>query len=107
MASNLRKKIPKESTLYINDVDTAAIERFVKEFSSVGPVKVLNSAKEITEHSVLEHQFVHTDNIGRHFLDCAQRISCQERLFRREDGCDRSETRQGRKTILRNEYNRN
>ena len=107
MASNLRKKIPKESTLYINDVDTAAVERFVKEFSSVGPIQVLNSAKEITEHSVLEQKLVHTDNIGRHFLDCAQRISCQERLFRREDRCDRSEPRQGRKTILRNEYNRN
>jgi 3-hydroxyisobutyrate/3-hydroxypropionate dehydrogenase len=52
MASNLRKKIPKESTLYVNDVDTAAVDRFVKEHSSYGPVKVLSSAKEITEHSV-------------------------------------------------------
>ena len=57
MASNLRRKIPKESTLYVNDVDTAAVERFVKELSSVGPVKVLNTAKEITEHSVLSSQF--------------------------------------------------
>ena len=52
MASNLRKKIPKESTLYVNDVDTAAVDRFVKEHTSYGPVKVLSSAKEITEHSV-------------------------------------------------------
>lgn len=57
MASNLRRKIPKESTLYVNDVDTAAVERFVKELSSVGPVKVLNTAKEITENSVLYPQF--------------------------------------------------
>jgi 3-hydroxyisobutyrate/3-hydroxypropionate dehydrogenase len=52
MASNLRKKIPKESTLYINDIDTTAVEQFLKEHDSYGPVKVFNSAKEITEHSV-------------------------------------------------------
>lgn len=52
MASNLRKKIPKECTLYINDVDTAAVERFVKEHTSYGPVKVLTTAKEVTENSV-------------------------------------------------------
>jgi hypothetical protein len=53
MASNLRKKIPKESTLYVNDVDQAAVQRFVQEHESYGPVKILSSAKEITEHSVI------------------------------------------------------
>jgi hypothetical protein len=53
MASNLRKKIPKESTLYVNDVDTAAVDRFVQEHTSYGPVKALPSAKAITEHSVI------------------------------------------------------
>jgi len=52
MASNLRKKIPKESTIYVNDVDQAAVERFVKELSEYGPVKALSTAKDITEHSV-------------------------------------------------------
>lgn len=49
MASNLRKKIPKGSTLYINDVNTAVVEKFVSEHSSYGPVKIVSSAKEITE----------------------------------------------------------
>jgi 3-hydroxyisobutyrate/3-hydroxypropionate dehydrogenase len=57
MASNLRKKIPKESTLYINDVDAAAVDRFVKEHTSYGPVKILANAKEITEHSVIASSF--------------------------------------------------
>jgi 3-hydroxyisobutyrate/3-hydroxypropionate dehydrogenase len=57
MASNLRKKIPKESTLYVNDVDAAAVDRFVKEHTSYGPVKVLATAKEITEHSVTPLSF--------------------------------------------------
>ena len=52
MAANLRKKIPKESALYVNDVDTGAVERFVKEYSSYGPVEILGTAKEITEKSV-------------------------------------------------------
>jgi 3-hydroxyisobutyrate dehydrogenase len=53
MASNLRKKIPRESTLYVNDIDQAAVERFVLEHESYGPVKVLPNAKAITEHSVI------------------------------------------------------
>lgn len=44
---------------------------------------------------------------GRRLLDCAQGIPCQERLLGREDGSDRSQTWKGRKTFLRNEYNRN
>jgi 3-hydroxyisobutyrate/3-hydroxypropionate dehydrogenase len=53
MAANLRKKISKESVLYVNDVDTSAVDRFVKELSSYGPIKVCSTAKEITEKSVL------------------------------------------------------
>jgi 3-hydroxyisobutyrate/3-hydroxypropionate dehydrogenase len=53
MATNLRKKIPKECTLYVNDVDKAAVERFVKEISQYGPVEVCATAKEITEKSVV------------------------------------------------------
>lgn len=59
MASNLRKKIPKESTLYVNDVDQSAVQRFVQEHESYGPVKILSSAKEITEHSVITLDYYH------------------------------------------------
>jgi hypothetical protein len=52
MAANLRKKIPKESALYINDVDANSVERFVKEYSSYGPVEILGTAKEVAEKAV-------------------------------------------------------
>jgi 3-hydroxyisobutyrate/3-hydroxypropionate dehydrogenase len=61
MAANLRKKIPKESALYINDVDASSVERFVKEYSSYGPVEILGTAKEVTEKSVRPFDCTPTD----------------------------------------------
>jgi hypothetical protein len=80
MASNLRKKIPKECTLYVNDVDSMAVERFVKEHASYGPVHVLRTAKEITENSVFDKLALWLI-IGYNFLDCAKRNSRQERIL--------------------------
>ena len=78
MAANLRKKIPRESTLYVNDVDTSAVERFVKEYSSHGPIEILGTAKEITEKSVCPRKFsLQTLTAGCHIFHCAQGISCQ------------------------------
>lgn len=74
MASNLRKKLPKESTLYINDVDTAAVDRFVQEHTSYGPVKALSSAKAITEHSVISPLTLLI--AGHYFYDCAKGVPC-------------------------------
>jgi 3-hydroxyisobutyrate dehydrogenase len=79
MASNLRKKIPKESTLYINDVNSAAVEQFVKEHTSYGPVKVASSAKQVTENSVLLSSKTY---VGCNLLDCAQGIPREVSLLR-------------------------
>ena len=46
MATNVRKKLPKNRTMYINDIDQSACERFVKETSSYGPVEIIKTAKE-------------------------------------------------------------
>jgi 3-hydroxyisobutyrate/3-hydroxypropionate dehydrogenase len=81
MAANLRRKIPKESVLYINDVDIPAVERFVKEYSSVGPIEICSTAKEITDKSVLAARIVIIS--GHNFLDCAERIPCPECILRR------------------------
>ncbi|KAF7197757.1 putative 3-hydroxyisobutyrate dehydrogenase, mitochondrial [Pseudocercospora fuligena] len=40
MALNLRKKLPKETTLYISDVSEAVIEKFCLETAGQGPVAV-------------------------------------------------------------------
>ena len=46
MATNIRKKISKNSTMFINDVDRSACERFVNETSSFGPIEITETAKE-------------------------------------------------------------
>lgn len=51
MASNIRKKVPKESILYINDINAPACERFKAEYSSFGPVEVVSTAREAAENA--------------------------------------------------------
>jgi (2Fe-2S) ferredoxin len=52
MAMNLRKGMPKESTMWVNDVDKAAADRFIQEHSSKGPIKFVKTAKEVAENAV-------------------------------------------------------
>lgn len=47
MAGWLRKKMSPSTTLYVNDVDKAALDRFVNDFSSHGSIEVVASAKEV------------------------------------------------------------
>ncbi|KXS93824.1 hypothetical protein AC579_8793 [Pseudocercospora musae] len=49
MAANLRKKMPQEATLYVNDPNARARKRFVSEFSNHGPIEILGTAKEAAE----------------------------------------------------------
>ncbi|KAH3966232.1 hypothetical protein HBI56_092830 [Parastagonospora nodorum] len=51
MASNIRKKIPKQSILYINDINASACERFKVEYSSFGPVEIVSTAREAAENA--------------------------------------------------------
>jgi 3-hydroxyisobutyrate/3-hydroxypropionate dehydrogenase len=51
MAKNLRQKIPKEDSLYIHDVNSDALQKFVKEHSG-HTVAIGTSAKEVAELSV-------------------------------------------------------
>jgi 3-hydroxyisobutyrate dehydrogenase-like beta-hydroxyacid dehydrogenase len=51
MAMNIRKKIPASSTLYINDINAAAYERFRAEYSSFGPVEIVATAREAAENA--------------------------------------------------------
>ena len=52
MARNVRQKIPKSSTLYVFDLNKAALEKFVEESKNDGPVKVVSSAKEVVDNAV-------------------------------------------------------
>ena len=51
MASNIRKKIPKDSILYVNDINAAACHRFKAEYSSHGPVEIVTSARDAVENA--------------------------------------------------------
>lgn len=52
MAKNLRERLPKSSTLYINDVVPTVLDKFVAEYSNLGPVVVCDSAAQIVAKSV-------------------------------------------------------
>jgi 3-hydroxyisobutyrate dehydrogenase-like beta-hydroxyacid dehydrogenase len=51
MAMNVRKKIPASSTLYINDINASACERFSTEYSSFGLIKIVATAREAAENA--------------------------------------------------------
>lgn len=51
MATNVRKKISKNSTMYINDINAKACEQFVKECGEYGTIEIVKSAKEAASKS--------------------------------------------------------
>ena len=52
MALNVRRKLPKSSTLYLYDISKSALDRFVKEIGSEGKVVIASSAKEVVDNAV-------------------------------------------------------
>ncbi|KAF7535052.1 hypothetical protein G7054_g5718 [Neopestalotiopsis clavispora] len=52
MAKNVRKRMSAEATLLINDVDRSTCARFVEELKGFGPVKIVNSAKEVVSEAL-------------------------------------------------------
>ena len=51
MASNIRKKMSSKATLFLNDVNRSACERFAQEFGQYGPIETVGSAKEAAARS--------------------------------------------------------
>jgi 3-hydroxyisobutyrate dehydrogenase len=51
MAKNMRQKIPKEDTLYVQDVNSASVKKFIDELSDHSVV-VAASAREVAEKAV-------------------------------------------------------
>lgn len=51
MATNVRKKLSKQATLFINDINQSACDKFVEENSSYGPIEVVSTAKEVATKS--------------------------------------------------------
>nr|ABB55462.1 putative 3-hydroxyisobutyrate dehydrogenase [Plenodomus lingam] len=51
MASNIRRKMPASSTLYINDINAAACTRFQNEYSTLGPIEILSTAREAADNA--------------------------------------------------------
>jgi 3-hydroxyisobutyrate dehydrogenase-like beta-hydroxyacid dehydrogenase len=51
MASNIRRKMPQTSTLYINDINASACQRFQAELSTHGPIEIVSTAREAAENA--------------------------------------------------------
>lgn len=51
MANNVRRKMPRTATLFINDVSMDVCDRFVKAAAEHGPVVPVKTAKEAAERS--------------------------------------------------------
>jgi 3-hydroxyisobutyrate dehydrogenase len=49
MAMNVRRKMNKKSTLFINDVDRPACEKFAQEFAAEGEIVIVDTAREVAE----------------------------------------------------------
>ncbi|KIW34126.1 uncharacterized protein PV07_00922 [Cladophialophora immunda] len=70
MASNIRKRIPSTSTLYIYDVYVPTLERFVAEYGALGPIKAVKSVKEGAADAKVVISIVPTaDNVRQVYLD--------------------------------------
>jgi hypothetical protein len=54
MAKNLREKIPKGDTLFIQDVNSSATTKFVEELADY-TIVVAKSAREVAENAVSSH----------------------------------------------------
>jgi 3-hydroxyisobutyrate/3-hydroxypropionate dehydrogenase len=57
MAQNLRKKMPKSSTLLICELDKPRRDKFVAE--TQGFMEVANFPKEVAEQAVSSYKFLH------------------------------------------------
>lgn len=66
MAKNVRKHMDVKATLYVNDVNVDACHRFKEEFSPLGPVEIVQSAKEIADNALTILSIVPT---GKHVKD--------------------------------------
>ena len=62
MAKNIRQKISNDSTVVVYDINHAALEQFVKDFGSHGPIIAAGSPKEVAEHAVC-NPFLHRDTL--------------------------------------------
>ena len=70
MASNVRKKMPTSSTLYVYDVHQPSCERFASGYNEFGPIKITDSVRDAAAHSQVVISIVPTaQNVREVYLD--------------------------------------
>lgn len=70
MAMNIRKKIPPNSTLYINDINKPACDKFIAEFGFIGPVKYVDSPREVADNALVIISIVPSEtNVKQVYLE--------------------------------------
>lgn len=65
MAKNIRQKVSSDSTVVVYDINHAAVEQFVKDFSRHGPIVTAGSPKEVAELAVCD-PFAHRNILISH-----------------------------------------
>jgi 3-hydroxyisobutyrate dehydrogenase len=70
MATNIRKKLSNKSTMYINDVNSEACQRFSDELKSHGPIEIVKTAKEAaTKAPILVSIVPAAEHVKQVYLD--------------------------------------
>lgn len=70
MATNIRKKLPPSSTLYVFDVYRPSCQRFVSEAGNLGPIEIAESVKAAVANAKVVISIVPTaDNVRDVYLD--------------------------------------
>ncbi|KAH7242854.1 hypothetical protein MRS44_002079 [Fusarium solani] len=70
MATNVRKQMDANATLYINDVFRPSCERFKDEFGHLGPIETVDSARSVAEKALTVISIVPSGgNVREVYLD--------------------------------------
>lgn len=105
MATNVRKKISKNATMYINDINSKACDQFVKEAGEYGPIEVVKSAKEAASKSqILISMVPASKHVRQVYLDQENGVIAapkdDNRLILESSTIDANTTREVGKAIM-------
>ncbi|KAF1842782.1 6-phosphogluconate dehydrogenase C-terminal domain-like protein [Cucurbitaria berberidis CBS 394.84] len=105
MAVNIRQNIPKDSILYINDINSSACERFKAQYSNHGPIEIVSTAREAAENAKILISIVPgAIDVKKVYLDENTGVIAarkdDERLFLECSTIDVESTREVGKTLL-------
>lgn len=105
MATNIRQKLSPHATMYINDINIDACERFKTEFDSTGPIEIVSTAKEAaTKSRILVSIVPAAEHVRQVYLDAETGVLAapkdDERLILECSTIDAASTKEVGKAIM-------